>query len=70
MPAKPAEPEFNVGDRVAYTDHHGRPNVGRVLIIQARWTDAPWPHISYTVEHPTYQNRRMHTDRVCKAQSS
>lgn len=66
-----AAPEFHIGQKVAYMDHHKRWQCGRVLAIEAKWHDygrdngstvvKPW--ISYTVEHPTYRNRVMYCSR-------
>lgn len=63
-----AVPEFNIGQKVAYIDHHNRWQTGRVKSIEARWY--PWsrdgePHISYDIEHPTYRNRIIHTNAEC-----
>ena len=60
----PAEPKFSVGDVVDYHDHTDRPQRGEVRAIEAKWggwrdPDSP-PHISYTVGHPTYANKRMY----------
>lgn len=57
----PAEPKHGLGETMHYTDHHGRQQSGRVLAIEAHWgNDDPEPLLIYTVEHPTYRNRRMH----------
>ncbi len=62
---KKAEPQFSIMDRVTYRDHHKRLITGRVISIEARWS--PWgrdpnvePFITYTIEHPSYRNRRMY----------
>lgn len=53
----PAVPVAALGDAVTYVDHHSRPQRGRVLLIQARWSHTGSPFIEYCVEHPTYRRR-------------
>jgi len=67
MAMQAAEPDFDIGQRVLYVDRHGRPQEGRILWIRAHWRSASWPQIIYTVDHPSYQNRRFCTDDVTAA---
>lgn len=62
--AFPARPDFSVGDEVSYEDHQGREQRGTIERIEAHWWRSSTPRISYTVSHPTYANRRHHTNEV------
>lgn len=60
----PAAPRYARGDTISYLDHHMRRQTGKVLRIEASWAGYLQPGevalIVYTVEHPTYANRRMY----------
>jgi hypothetical protein len=62
MSIVPAQPEYAIGDTVAYKDHHGRDQIGKVTWIEATWgwSGNASPAITYTVSHPTYRNGRMY----------
>ena len=56
-----AVPTYAIGSSVQYVDHHKRPQIGKVLSIEASWREwAKEPLIIYTVAHPTYRNRLMY----------
>ncbi len=58
----PARPGVSVGQTLNYRDRHGRLQSGKVLRIEASWTQH-WPEhasICLTVEHPTYSNGQAH----------
>jgi len=57
----PATPKYDLGNEVTYRDRQGRVQNGVVLSIEANWF---WkcgqpPLVVYTVEHPTYRNKRI-----------
>jgi hypothetical protein len=63
-----ANPKFNVGEEVLYTDRHGRLQTGKVYNIEAKWNcwshrdESKPPYIHYTLQHPTYRNGQFHTN--------
>ena len=60
----PAAPRYARGETISYLDHHMRRQSGKVLRIEALWAGyllpGEVPLIVYTVEHPTYRDRRMY----------
>ena len=57
-----AIPRYSVGETVRYFDREQRGQVGRVFGVTAHWSAGNRdPYISYTLEHPTYRNRRIYT---------
>lgn len=53
--------EYAIGDHVLYADHQGRVQNGDVLAIEVTWhrfSGPDKPCVTYTLEHPTYRNRK------------
>jgi hypothetical protein len=55
-----AIPAYSRGEKVAYTDNHGRRQNGHVISIEAHWSSFRNPDkaplVIYRVTHPTYRN--------------
>lgn len=63
MKAVSAEPWYDLGDRVGYRDREGRFQCGHIKAIEATWHfhRKSAPLIVYTVEHPSYRDKRFYT---------
>ncbi len=53
------------GDQITYVDRHERWNLGRVITVTCDWYiglekgDAQGGYYTYTVQHPSYKNRKI-----------
>lgn len=56
-------PAYAIGEQVEYVDHHNRVQIGEVRAVEARWDRiyGTRPSITFTISHPTYRNKRIHT---------
>lgn len=72
MAAIAAIPKYAIGDEVVYEDHHRRLQNGKIISIEANWSN--WsgkrgaeaePHVTYTLHHPTYRNNRYYAGDRC-----